>query len=124
MQDGSGSGITISPTGITFPNSSVLSSSPAKSVNTVTSTYTAQLSDANNIVFLNGGGTPISLSVPDDSTVDFPVGTVIIILSDDTANGINQGSAGSPSLNGGSGGSLPNRVTHLVKKGANSWYYT
>jgi len=123
MQDGSGSGITISATAITFPNSTTLSTG-AKSVNTVTSNYNPQLSDANNIVFLNGGGTPISLQVQDDGTVNFPVGTVIIVLSDDTANGINQGSAGAPSLNGGSGGSLPNRVTHLVKIGANSWYYT
>jgi hypothetical protein len=123
IQDSSSSGITVSATAITFPDSTTLSSS-AKSVNTVTSTYTAQLSDANNIVFLNGGGTSISLLVPDDYTVNFPIGTIIIVLSDDTSNAVGQGTSGAPSLNGGSGSALPNRVTHLVKKGANSWYYT
>lgn len=125
MQDGTGSGITIAPTGITFADSSVLSTSPVKSVNTQSSTYTLQLSDANQIVFLNSTGTAFTMYVPEDSSVNFPVGTIITVVSNDTANGIQPAGAGSPSLNNsGSGGSLPNTVYQLVKVAANSWYYS
>jgi hypothetical protein len=84
MQDGAGSGITISPTGITFPNSSVLTSSPSKSVNAITGAYTLALSDANNIIYADssaGGGMSYYLTVPDDGTTNFPVGTVISLVA-------------------------------------------
>jgi hypothetical protein len=84
MQDGAGSGITISPAGITFPNSSVLTSSPSKSVNAITGAYTLVLSDANNIIYADssaGGGMSYYLTVPDDGTTNFPVGTVISLVA-------------------------------------------
>ena len=83
MQDGAGSGITISPTGITFPNSSVLTAG-GKSVNAISGAYTLALSDANNIIYADisaGGGMPYTITVPEDSTTNFPVGTVISFVA-------------------------------------------
>lgn len=90
MQDGVGSGITISPTGITFPNSSVLSSAPARSVNTLSGSYTLAATDTNNIVFVPtgaGGGFPLTITFPDDGTHNFPIGTVIMLCVDNTVSG-------------------------------------
>lgn len=107
MQDGAGSGITISPTGITFPNSSVLSSAPAKSVNTLSGSYTLAATDTNNIVYVPtgaGGGSTLTISFPDDGTYNFPVGTVIMLCVDNTVSGTNISfsttSMGSPTVVG------------------------
>lgn len=128
MQDGTGSGITISPTGITFPNSSVLSSSPAKSVYLITGAFTLALSDANNIIYADssaGGGMSYNISIPEDSTTDFPVGTVITFVansgSGSTVDFVSAG-AGSPTIYGTtsySGGSV--HQAFLTKVAANTW---
>jgi hypothetical protein len=128
MQDGSGSGITISPTGITFPNSSVLSSSPAKSVYLITGSFTLALSDANNIIYADssaGGGMSYTISIPEDSTTDFPIGTVITFVanagSGATADFASAG-AGSPTIYGTTsygGGSV--HQAFLTKVAANTW---
>lgn len=130
MQDGAGSGITISPTGITFPNSSVLSSSPTKSVNTQTNTYTLAAVDTNNIIYVpsgSGGGMSMFITLPDDTTYNFPVGTVITLIYD-TGGGytidFNTTSAGSPLYYGNTGtitsGNWGQRT--LTKLAANLWF--
>lgn len=126
MQNNTGSGITISATAIEFPDSTTLSTAPtgAKSVNSQSSNYTLQLSDANQIVFLNSTGTAFTLYVPDDSTTNFAIGTIITVISND-ANAIQPLWFGSPQLNNASmGGVLTNTVYQLVKVAANSWYYS
>ncbi len=129
MQDGSGSGITISPTGITFPNSSVLSSSPAKSVITVTNPYTLASTSANNILYVPNDVyyTTITISVPEDSTYDFAVGTVIdLCFNVDSTSSIviSTTGAGSPTLFGNTGtisGGQNGRRT-FIKLAANLWF--
>ena len=128
MQDGSGSGITISPTGITFPNSSVLSSSPAKSVYLITGAFTLALSDANNIIYADssaGGGMSYTISIPEDSTTNFPIGTVITFVanagSGATADFASAG-MGSPTIYGTTsyGGGAVHQA-FLTKVAANTW---
>jgi hypothetical protein len=132
MQDGAGSGITISPTGITFPNSSVLSSAPAKSVNTLSGSYTLAATDTNNIVYVPtgaGGGFTLTISFPDDGTYNFPIGTVIMLCVDNTVSGTNISfsttSMGSPTVVGSlfsAGiGSSTSGQWFMTKLAANLW---
>jgi hypothetical protein len=65
--------------------SGFLTSVPGKSVSTVTSNaYTLVAGDANNIVYVpagaSGGFPPVNISVPDDATYSFAIGTVITVV--------------------------------------------
>ena len=82
-----------------------LTSAPGKSVNTLTSaSYTLASGDANNIVYvppgLAGGMGPAVITIPDDATYSFAVGTVIQLVVNNIAYGsdINfaQGNPGTP----------------------------
>lgn len=89
MQDGVGSGITISATAITFPDSTTISTAPvlgSMSVNTQSSSYTLVLSDANNIVYIPNGSSP-TITIPYDSSVSFAIGTEITIVFDGSSSG-------------------------------------
>lgn len=128
MQDGTGSGITISPTGITFPDSRVLSNSPAKLVNTLTGAYTLALSDTNNIIYSDstaGGGMPYTISIPEDSTTDFTIGTVITFVANAGAGAditFAPTGMGSPTIYGTTfyvGGTI--HQAFLTKVAANTW---
>jgi hypothetical protein len=102
--------------------SSFLTSVPGKTVNTPSSyPYTLTAGDTNNIVSIYGGTYSPAITVPLDSTYDFPIGTVILIVTNDTYNGIN-GESG-VSINYGTGGSLGSNVVNLVKIGSNNWIY-
>jgi hypothetical protein len=64
----------------------------AKTVYEVTSNaYTLASTDANNIVYIpgsaSGGFPPIGITVPDDATYSFPVGTVIILSINNSSSG-------------------------------------
>lgn len=133
MQDGTGSGVTVSATGITFPDSTTLSTAPnvAKSVNTQTNTYTLAAADTNNIVYVpagSGGGMPMNIVVPEDTTYNFAIGTIIILYYDTGGGGgaidFTTTGAGSPTLVGNTGtmsaGTLGHRI--LTKLAANYWY--
>jgi hypothetical protein len=128
MEDGAGSGITISPTGITFPNSSVLTTAPVKSVYLITGGFTLALSDANNIIYADssaGGGMSYTISIPEDSTTNFPVGTVIQFVANAGSGAtvdFNSAGAGSPTIYGTTsygGGSV--HQAFLTKVAANTW---
>lgn len=89
MQDGVGSGITISATAITFPDSTTLSTAPVASgmsVNTQTSSYSLALTDANNIIYVPAGSSP-TITIPYNSSVAFAVGTEITIVYDGSSSG-------------------------------------
>jgi hypothetical protein len=69
--------------------SGFLTSVPGKSVYNVTSNaYTLVSGDANNIVYVgpgtSGGFPPVDISVPDDATYTFPIGTVILVVVNNT----------------------------------------
>lgn len=63
------------PTGPTGPAGPVATTVPA---NTQTASYTLVLSDAGGSVDMNGAG-PLTLTVPTNATVAFPVGTVLYV---------------------------------------------
>lgn len=130
IQNGSGSGITVSSTAITFPDSTTISTAPsiAKSVYLITGTFTLALSDANNIIYADssaGGGMSYNIYIPEDSTTNFPVGTIITFVansgSGSTVDFVSAG-AGSPTIYGTtsySGGSV--HQAFLTKVAANTW---
>lgn len=69
--------------------SGFLTSVPGKSVYNVTSNaYTLVSGDANNIVYVgpgtSGGFPPVDISVPDDATYSFAIGTVILVVVNNT----------------------------------------
>jgi hypothetical protein len=69
--------------------SGFLTSVPGKSVYSLTSNaYTLVAGDANNIVYVPagtaGGFPPVNISVPDDATYTFPIGTVITVVVNNT----------------------------------------
>lgn len=89
MQDGTGSGITVSATAITFPDSTTISTAPvsgAMSVNTQSSSYSLTLTDANNIIYVPAGSSP-TITIPYNSSVAFAVGTEITIVYDGSSSG-------------------------------------
>lgn len=99
----------------------------SKTVNTPSGyPYLLTAGDANNIVNV-AGGTFSAITVPQDSTYDFPVGTIITITTGDIYNGISSeytGSPGYPYINNGYGGQLYANVVTLVKTSANTWFYS
>jgi hypothetical protein len=102
--------------------SGFISSVPAKSVNTYYSNPTLSSVDANQIVNLNGAS---GVTVPQDSTYDFAIGTVIIVCNSYTGGMPSTGFTpedtmmGVPTIVGPSSSS--NRVFNLVKVAANTW---
>jgi hypothetical protein len=102
-----------------------------KSVYTVTSNaYTLAAADANNIVYVqagaSGGFPPVNISIPDDATYSFPVGTVIVLAVNNStgASDVNLvplgfgaptilGTNQIPSSNSG--------LLHLVKVAGDTW---
>ena len=86
------------------------------------------LTDKNNIIYADssaGGGMAYDITVPDDSQVNFPIGTVISFVAD-AGSGATvtfvQGMYGSPTLYGTTvytGGSV--HQAFLTKVAANTW---
>jgi hypothetical protein len=69
--------------------SNFLTSVPSKTISTLTgNAYTLVAGDANNIVFVPagtaGGFPPINISVPDAATYNFPIGTTITVVVDNS----------------------------------------
>lgn len=100
-----------------------LTSVPAKTVNSVSGSagYYLTSTDANNIVHVSGSG---GIYLPDDSSYNFPVGTVIIITNDNLGYiTITPGGMGVPSINNTSSpATLLSYVVELVKVGSDTWF--
>jgi len=58
---------------------------PASTVNGLTGSYTLVIGDANNILYFAAGYSG-NIEIPDDSSVNFPVGTKIIIAVDGSSS--------------------------------------
>ena len=105
--------------------SGFLTSVPGKTVNNQSGPYTLVSTDAENIVN-SVASSSTAIVVPQDSTYDFPVGTTIILVTNDPYNGIQAeytGSPGYPYVNNGFGGQFNGLLVTLVKIGANNWIY-
>ena len=87
--------------------SGFLTSVPGKSVYTLTGSYTLAAGDANNIVYCPtnaGGGSTLTITIPDDATYSFAVGTIITLCVDNSSSGTDivfaPGGFGAPTLVG------------------------
>jgi len=123
LQDGAGSGISISDTAITFPNSSTLTKAPFPRGQVIGTSITLAAGDENKLICITGSMSTIS--VPDDGTVNFAIGTEFVIVTENLAvNFVAQGSSGSPIINGSGSASytIPRYVTRLIKVAGNTWY--
>ena len=123
LQDGAGSGISISDTAITFPNSTTLTKAPFPRQQIVSTSITLAAGDENKLLCITGS--MASIYIPPDSSVNFAVGTEFVVVVEYTGTSIvYQGSMGSPYINGSgtSPYSIPRYVTRLVKVAADTWY--
>lgn len=105
----------------------------AKTVYEVTSNaYTLASGDANNIVYIpgsaSGGFPPIQITVPDDATYSFPIGTVIILSINNSVSGaaidLIQGDPSTPQPTLIGTNSWSNSTSgnfQLIKVAANKW---
>jgi hypothetical protein len=97
----------------------------SKTVNNQFGPYTLVAGDAENIVNATASSST-AIVVPQDSTYDFPIGTTIILVTNDPYNGIQSeytGFPGYPYVNNGYGGQFNGLLVTLVKIGANNWIY-
>ncbi len=90
VSNGAGSQVVISDNQITFADSTVQTTAytgavPGKSVNSLTGSYTIASGDTNNIVFVPAGY-PSTITIPDDATYSFPVGTDITLIVDGSSS--------------------------------------
>lgn len=96
---------------------------PSKTVNAQTgTTYTLALTDRDNLVTLNNAS-PITLTIPANATVAFPVGTEIIVTGIG-AGLVTVAAAGGVTINNPTNASLVlarYMVARLVKTGGNTW---
>ena len=89
-----------------------------KSIYTLSGSYTLASGDANNIVYCPhgaGGGFGLTLTIPEDATYSFPVGTIITLCVDNSVSGTNISFA-----QGNPGASLPMLVGPIVAGGISS----
>jgi hypothetical protein len=122
LQDGAGSGISISDTAITFPNSSTLTKAPFPRGQVTGSSITLAAGDENKLICITGSMNAII--VPADSGVNFAIGTEFVIVTENlSTNNVTPASMGTPTINGsGSSYTIPRYVTRLVKVAADTWY--
>jgi hypothetical protein len=110
--------------------SGFLTSVPAPTVNPVTSLpYTLVIGDANNIVYITGQNY-VTVYIPVDATVDFPIGTTVRLALNNcsyiTVSPADSGMAG-PYINNANNNSVTflmsngAYVANLVKVAADSW---
>ena len=100
----------------------VLPSGSAKSIieTTGTSAYTLVLSDANNIIMLNNSMTG-DLIIPTNSSVAFPIGTVIKIISRAVSGGIDISGSGVTIRTSIGTGFSQFDVRHITKMFTDTW---
>jgi len=101
-----------------------LTSVPGKSVNTLYSSYTLAAGDANNIVYVPSGS-GLTITVPDDASYSFPVGTEITVVFDGSFGGTvyfvpQDTMTPTPVLIGQSSVSSTS-ITTMIKVSANLW---
>lgn len=94
-----------------------------RTVNTVSTSYTFQLTDANKVVHLASGGMGFQTTVEIDSNIPYVNGTVIFVTVDNPAIGysIIAPMGGGVTINGSSFYSISSGVTTLIKVSANIW---
>lgn len=93
--------------------------------NVKTSSYTLALSDQSKMIEMNSSSATV-LTVPTDSTVNFPIGTYIVVLRTGTGSVAIEGMVGSPSgvvINFTPGLTLRAQwsMATLIKRAANTW---
>lgn len=85
------------------------------------SSYTLTISDAGNIVSMNAS-VPTTVTVPNNATVDFPIGTIIGVYNQSAESVTIQGAAGVTVRNDGTLAQY--EEASLRKRGTNEWVAT
>ena len=101
--------------------SGYLSSIPAKTLTTYTTSANFSSSDVGNVAYLSSGGMGFGMTIPDDSTVSWSNGNEITVVVDSLSSYTISGGMG-VSVNNTSTITLTSYVTTLVKVAANTWY--
>lgn len=86
--------------------------------NARTSSYTLVLSDQSKMIEMSNGGT---LTIPSDASVNFPIGTYIIVLQTGASQVTIAGSGFTPLSTPGLKLRTQYSMATLIKRGANSW---
>jgi hypothetical protein len=96
-----------------------ITSVPSKTVNVQTSNYTLIAGDTNNILYFSG--VSATLTIQDDASYSFPVGTHIMVATNScTINVVSQDTmTPAPVIQGTT--SFTTGIYHLIKVAANTW---
>jgi trimeric autotransporter adhesin len=89
--------------------------------NVQTSNYTLALTDRSAVVTMNNGSTA-TVTIPADSTVDFPIGSVVFVTRINSFT-VTLAAAGGVTVNAGGTGNLAlGETVELRKRAANNWF--
>jgi hypothetical protein len=99
-------------------NKTLLNPIQTVGTNARTSSYTLVLSDQSRIIEMSNGGT---LTIPADASVNFPVGTYIVVLQTGASQVTIAGSGFTPSATPGLKLRTQWSMASLIKRGTNSW---
>jgi hypothetical protein len=120
---GTTSSARVSSTGLTFqPSTSTLSADGAvvdrRQDNVQSSSYTIALADRNRVVAFNGAGAQ-TVTIPNESSVDFPIGSVVYIARVGTGSLTLAAAAGVTLSKTGTFAS--NEELYVRKRASNNW---
>ena len=120
---GTTSSARVSSTGLTFqPSTSTLSADgpvvDRRQDNGQSSSYTIALADRNRVVAFNGAGAQ-TVTIPNESSVDFPIGSVVYIARVGTGSLTLAAAAGVTLSKTGTFG--PNEELYVRKRASNNW---
>jgi hypothetical protein len=99
-------------------NKTLLNPIQTVGTNARSSSYTLVLSDQSKIIEMSNGGT---LTIPADASVNFPVGTYIVVLQTGSSQVTVAGSGFTPSATPGLKLRTQWSMASLIKRGTNSW---
>ena len=99
-------------------NKTLLNPIQTVGTNAKSTSYTLVLSDQSKIVEMSNGGT---LTIPADASVNFPVGTYIVVLQTGASQVTIAGSGFTPSATPGLKLRTQWSMATLIKRGTNSW---
>ena len=89
--------------------------------NIQTSSYTLALTDRSAVVTMNNGSTA-TVTIPEDSAVDFPIGSVVFVTRINAFT-VTLAAAGGVTVNAGGTGNLAlGETVELRKRAANNWF--
>ncbi len=119
--DGSAMGEVVTANGTqTLANKTLTSAIQVLSTNSKTTSYTLVLSDQSKIIEMNSSS-PVTLTIPADATVNFPIGTNIVVFQIGSGQVTVSGSGFTPLATPGLKTRAQYSMATLIKRGTDSW---